>query len=353
MRTAVSKDFATWEGGDWVTYGHERIRQKVSTFMVTLHCILFVRSKKGDNVTHSNPSESAMTLDQLDSACLQQIVAHDGIDVATKTLFDALQASKKHGPAIREIDRLCDATQPPHRDASSLLVAVVPGFLYREYPASGADGRMLIDAAGQLGCVCSRIEVPSTGRLRDNGLAILAWLKKNADRPTVLASISKGGSDIVAALQHPDAGDAFRNVVGWVDVCGIIRGSPVVDVISRQRVAMLGFRLLFKLRRWEFSSVLDLRHAGGDLERGFEPPSHLRMVHVLGFPQKSDFVHNRLRSFHSQIGSLGPNDGSILLNDVVNAPGQVYPVWGADHYMRPRHRTQPLCKGLIQYVANP
>ena len=173
-------------------------------------------------------------------------------------------------------------------------VVVVPGFLYREYPASGADGRMLIAASERLGWQVRTIEVSSTGRLSDNARTILDWLRQHARQPTVLASISKGGSDIVAALQQPDAAEAFRHVLGWVDVCGIIRGSPVVDHVSRQWLRMLGFRALFALRRWCFASVLDLRHSGGLLERGFTPPKQLQIVHVVGFPQQHDFVHPRL-----------------------------------------------------------
>ncbi len=291
-------------------------------------------------------------VEPIDSDRIRELVAERGIDDATKVLFDSVCDSAKHGPAIREIDRLCDAGESGSLALGvAVQVAVVPGFLYREYPASGADGRMLIEASERLGWQVRTIEVASTGRLGENSRTILDWLKQHARQPTVLASISKGGSDIVAALQQPDAAEAFRHVVGWVDVCGIIRGSPVVDHVARQWLPMLGFRTLFALRRWCFASVLDLRHSGGVLEQGFTPPKHLRIVHVVGFPQRDDFVHPRLRSFHALLGSRGPSDGAILLLDCIEAPGVVYPLWGADHYMRPRHRTQPLCQGLLRFAA--
>ena len=31
---------------------------------------------------------------------------------------------------------------------------------------------------------------------------------------------------------------------------------------------------------------------------------------------------------------LGPNDGTALLREQMVLPGLVYPVWGADHFMR-------------------
>ena len=133
---------------------------------------------------------------------------------------------------------LCDAdvaTNPTVR------VAIVPGFLYQEYPQSGADGRILIEAARGLGMEYEVVPMASTGRLAENANRLLRYLESRRDEPLVLASISKGGSEIAAALQMDPSGQHFANVVGWADICGILRGSPVVDMVSRQRLRMLGF----------------------------------------------------------------------------------------------------------------
>ncbi|MDG2222643.1 MAG: hypothetical protein P8L85_14790, partial [Rubripirellula sp.] len=153
-----------------------------------------------------------------------------------------------------------------------------------------------------------------------------------------------------AAMQLEPSCEQFSNVIGWVNVCGVLRGSPIVDRVSRQRIRMLGIRLFFALRRWTMASVLDLRHDGGMLEAGFNPPGHMNIVHAVGFPAEEDFTLAKLRRFHHQIGELGPNDGVILLHDALRAAGVVYPVLGADHYMRPRFRVQPLCRGLLRYA---
>ncbi len=255
---------------------------------------------------------------------------------------------------IDAVDRWCAerAPQSPPRRRSEILVAIVPGFLYREYPDSGADGRMLRQAAEQLGWECQSIPVASTGRLRENAETILNWLQQHVGRPTILASISKGGSDLAAALQREGALSVFRDVIGWVNVCGIIRGSPVVDRVSKQWLTMAGFRILFALRRWSFASVMDLKSKGGVLRGLDERCGRVRPIHVLGFPLESHFVSPRLRRFHRLLADSGPNDGAIVLEDSIRSPGLVYPVWGADHYMRPRFRTQPLCAGLFRYLGS-
>jgi hypothetical protein len=297
-------------------------------------------------------------LADLDAERMRDVVRQRGVDFATALLFDRVRRCDDFAATIDAIDHFRDAPAAPQlgprgeRDAE-VLVGIVPGFLYREYPASGADGRMLMQAAGQLGWEVQRVPIASTGRLHDNARLILDWLLTRAGRPVILASVSKGGSDIAAALSHDDAAAAFRDVIGWVNVCGIIRGSPVVDHVSKQWWPMIGFRLLFALRRWCFASVMDLRHQDGPLQRPLAPVGRMQIVHVVGFPLEQHFVHPRLRAFHRLLSTAGPNDGAIMLLDTLRSPGVVYPVWGADHYMRPRYRTQPLCVGLLRYLAQP
>ena len=235
-------------------------------------------------------------------------------------------------------------------DHGDARVLIVPGFLHREFPESGADGRLIIEAARQIGLEHEVLPSPSTGRLADNAKLLLSFLKGHTGRPLVLASICKGGSEVVAAMQLDPSCENFSHVVGWVNVCGVLRGSPVVDRVSKQRLRMLGLRLFFSLRRWTMASLSDLRYEGGMLEAGFKPPRHMKIVHAVGFPTEEDFTLSKLRSFHHQIGELGPNDGIILLHDALRAAGVVYPVLGADHYMRPRFRVQPLCRGLLRYA---
>ena len=287
---------------------------------------------------------------ELTASELQTLVREVGIDQTTQILFEAIKRSESHGTAIRSIDSLCsDSTTLEPRTEPKVIV--VPGFLHREYPDSGADGRLLIEAAKQLRWEFEVVPTASTGRLVDNASLLLRFLAEHDERPLVLASISKGGSEVAAALQLDPSGAHFANVIGWVDVCGILRGSPVVDHVARQRIRMLGFRAVFALRRWTFESVMDLRYNGGTLANGFDAPDHMRIVHAIGFPQQEDFTLAKLRGFHQQIGRLGPNDGAILLHDALRSPGVVYPVQGADHYMRPRFRVQPLCRGMLRYAA--
>src|SRR6056297_2104470 len=161
------------------------------------------RSAPTDSEKTNEIEVTPLCLETLHGEEMAELVAAHGRDEMTRRLFESVQASQKHGPAIRAIDRLCKSPAPTGDTA--VQIAIVPGFLYRQYPHSGADGRMLSTAAAQLGWDTQTIQVGSTGRLAANASILLDWLARHATRPTVLASVSKGGSDIVAALQRPEA----------------------------------------------------------------------------------------------------------------------------------------------------
>ena len=62
-------------------------------------------------------------------------------------------------------------------------------------------------------------------------------------------------------------------------------------------------------------------------------PEGLLVVSVVGTPLVSH-LSGTTAARHARLAPEGPNDGSTLLRDAVVEPGLVYPVWGADHYLR-------------------
>ena len=59
-----------------------------------------------------------------------------------------------------------------------------------------------------------------------------------------------------------------------------------------------------------------------------------------------------VRRGYRRLSPLGPNDGTVLLEDVFALPGRVYPVWGADHYLRPAGRDMSqLVAGILGYLS--
>ena len=258
-----------------------------------------------------------------------------GVDFATVVLFDRVVRASRHRTFVARIDAL--RSEPPAESLGGMTFAVAPGAFYREFPHVGADGSLLREVAASFGCKTAVVPVASSAGLRNNAEVILNWLEQQSGSPIILASLSKGTADVRVALQDPRADWAFRNVVAWVSLCGMHNGTPLVDALLSQKLRTQFVKLLFWWRGLSFQMVRDLRPGPhGLFGTPFELPSHIRLVNVVGFPLRSHMTNQRSRRWRRALDVLGPNDGGVLLGDVCQLPGDLYPIWGADHYLCPR-----------------
>jgi hypothetical protein len=281
---------------------------------------------------------------------LCDLASREGIDAATTRLYESILASPVHGPFIRRVDEIGrrPATAGWSRNAT---LAVVPAASYRENPGSGADGRLFREQAEKLGCPTEIVPIASTGSVEENSAILLDWLERRRGRTTVLASLSKGGADVKVALAKPRAVDAFAGVAAWISLCGILEGTPVADwLLSRSPDAVL-LRLYFRLHRQGIAFLRDLRYgAGQPLAGALTLPAHVRMINIVGFPLREHLASGVSRRCHRRLTPLGPNDGALVLADVCRKPGVVYPIWGADHYLRPAADVKALVLAILQYL---
>jgi hypothetical protein len=193
-------------------------------------------------------------------------------------------------------------------------------------------GEVLEGPARALGMRVERIPVGSRGRLQQNARTILDWLARSRAERIVLASLSKGGADVRAALATPEAREAFARVQAWVDLSGIVCGTPMVEWFMARPLRRLLLRLGLCLKGIDPGFLAEL----GSLRH--PPPEglgHLHALHVAGFALRRHCSSPRSRRWWTRLAVEGPTDGVVRLADVVALPGIVVPIWGADHYLRP------------------
>lgn len=256
-----------------------------------------------------------------------------GLDFATAVLYDRVLREPKN----REFFNRAQTQKFPECDRS-VLVGIVPGAFHRDHKNTGANGGRVAQLVKKTGCAVEIVPVDSFGSLQRNGRMILDWLgKQQQARKLVLIGLSKGGADIKTALALPNAAKAFSNVVAWVNLSGLTEGTPLVEWLRNRFWRKLGVRLLLWLRGQKYSVVEELRHdRNGPLLFWPDLPPDLQVVHVLGFPLRRHLAHRWAPRAYERMAALGPNDGGgFLLSDVSRLPGVVFPVWGADHYLRP------------------
>jgi hypothetical protein len=287
----------------------------------------------------------------LAGAVLTELVKREGIDFATAVLYERLMRSTQLVPFLEKVQNLPPVEAAP----STVLVAIVPGAFHVEFPHTGADGRLVRDEAEQFGWDTELVPFPSLGSLAGNAQILTDWLLDRQERSIVLVSLSKGGADVKTALSRPEADCAFRHVKAWVNLSGLLNGTPLVNWIFASRFRTAWFRFLFWMRGYDFGVVPELAYGPGTPLGGeLSAPPHMRVIHVVGFPLKRHLSNRLARRCFRRVRHLGPNDGAgILLSDVCRLPGLVYPVWGADHYLRPAGTDARLvARRILHYVAH-
>jgi len=291
-------------------------------------------------------------LHNLDAQVLRHITRDHGIDFATALLYDRIVHDVKHRPFIERVRQLQNTPRPDRRVAAT--VAIIPGAFYREYPQSGADGRTILQAAANEGCHVEIIPTASTGRPADNARVICRWLESVRHDPIVLVSLSKGGADLKLALNTSGMSQSLDRVKAWINIGGILRGSPMVNWNMARPWCRVLHRSLFLFRGRDFQFALDLeRRAGGPLDIPLHLPEHLQLIHVAGFPLRRHLVTRYARRWHRRLADLGPNDSVMMLDDLLNLPGMILPIWGVDHYLHERWHVDMLVSALLRYILDP
>ena len=284
----------------------------------------------------------------LDAPGLRQLAQERGLDFATAVLYHALQQSPRHGPLIAQLEGPGESA--PVLDAE---IVIVPGAFYKEKPETGADGRIIKESAFRLGITTVTVPLHSFGAIEENAVLLANWLSQRGERPIVLVSHSKGTTEIRHLLRRADAPVLFSRVRACIDLSGLFLGTPIIDWLRRHRIHWWLVRLLFWWKGFAFSALEDIsRDACPPWPSALDAVPNLDIIHVVGFPLERHLTTPLTRRGYRRLSSLGPNDGTILLEDVFALPGRVYPVWGADHYLRPAGRDMSqLVAGILRYLA--
>ena len=252
------------------------------------------------------------------------------IDFRTALLYDRVLRRAENRAFL---DALLSGPTAPLRDA--VLVGIVPGAFYREHKNTGADGARVMSILRQVGFRAEVVPVRSFGRVEENAAIIRDWLRRQEGRRVALIALSKGAADCKTALRS--GGAEWDRVAAWINLSGLVQGTPLIAWLRRQPLRMIGVRLLLWIRKQSFAAADDLLY-GDDtpLAPWPELPPTLRLVHVIAFPLRRHLRHRWAFRAYERLAPLGPNDGGgILLKDMALLPGIVCPVWGVDHYLEP------------------
>jgi len=259
-----------------------------------------------------------------------ELNANHGTNLATAAFFEFIKAHKVHGEFIDKVDSSPVNSLQATSDAPHIVI--VPGMFAVKKPEIGGDGALLIDIAKSLGLTVSTAPTHDRASLKQNATILHDYLSTRNTDPFWLVSISRGSADVKAMLhQFPNA-QYLNHLSQWISVSGILSGTPLTKRINNERANALFLRTL--ARMGGISTELPAELGENQPHWTYNTDKNTFGV-TLVTPISLDWhVTRAVQPRYNRLKHLGPNDGIILLPELLKQRGRIYPIWGADHMLR-------------------
>tara|TARA_R110002049_G_scaffold195501_1_gene364610 strand:+ start:194 stop:1384 length:1191 start_codon:yes stop_codon:yes gene_type:complete len=276
-----------------------------------------------------------------DSQFLQQITADYSADTATAVLIHCLANIPRIKLAQQlylselEATRIGDATQANYlaANADEYLVLMVPGWGYQSNAdETGADLAKPRAIIAGLGFETHLVEVENNGSVESGAAVLVDALQRHfqSGKKIILVSASSGGPTVALALNDPAIGNNPL-LVGWLNICGVLRGSPVIDEFLPWPNSWV-LRAVAFFEGWNYNDLLSLsRYHSTSRYQNFAPPRQITIVNYIGIPFSGQ-VSDMGSLFYGILKAQGPNDGLTLVTDAL-APGFTIMAVGIDHFV--------------------
>jgi hypothetical protein len=229
-------------------------------------------------------------------------------------------------------------------------VLVVPTYLYKRLFAAGADMAVPRAALQKAGLTCHFVETDDDGPVESNADLVAAAIRARAQsgRRLIILSASKSGPEVALALTKLGSAET-RHIAAWINAVGALQGTPLADDRLFPELEYIVGKL-DPLGMESMTTALSRRRFDS-----FRIPEHVLVVNYFGIPV-SGSVSFWMRRSYSPMRKYGPNDGNVLLPDMVFPGGVTLFELGGDHFMRNRPLdigTVALAITVISWLENP
>lgn len=283
-----------------------------------------------------------------DSAYLRELSREQDTDFATAVFYQALRASDAQGDFIRAVE--AQAVAPREAPEVGVKLFIIPAMFYQEHPEVGGDGAHIAEVARACGIDAQVIPTQSKHGIAANVPLIRDTLAAETSARIWLMSLSKGSAELRYVFAHHADAIPMARIEAWFNVGGLPNGCHLVDLMLASAMRRLRTRALCSVMGVDFPSFEEFGTQNPEWRRPLSLPDTLRVVNVVGAPL-AGHVQKALQARYSRLKHLGPNDGMVVLAEALWLPGAVYPVWGADHFLRGAP-ISPLLYRLFGYLLD-
>jgi len=209
------------------------------------------------------------------------------------------------------------------------FIVFVPGFRYLHVDNGGnfLDQRLLFDVAG---ISYEMIMIEETGLVEDNANIIVNRMKEltAVHKQIIIISVSKGGLETAIALDRLSNSQHLSSIKAWINVGGILKGTPVADRWARPFMRFwLASGLFWKRIKVDLKGLLtDLSYEQGKERYSYiKIPPSIKTINLVAVPLRQQAKRSVFTS---------PNDGFSYLADTITEGGIAVFEMGVDHFFQ-------------------
>ncbi|MGJ4746216.1 hypothetical protein ACQV5M_07645 [Leptospira sp. SA-E8] len=211
-------------------------------------------------------------------------------------------------------------------------ILLVPGFDYVDNGhITGADfakPKVLLKNAG---FNVRLVEIDPIGSVEENALFISETIRKSKNKKLLIGGASSAGPAIHLALGNYLKPNETKHVKAWLNLGGILQGSPLLDIFSKGFKGSL-FNFVVWIKKWRMRSFDSMRSEISQIRfKENNIPKHILIVNYIGMSLSgniSKFASDKYR----MMKDLGPNDGLALLPDLLAPNSLTILAEKSDHF---------------------
>lgn len=269
---------------------------------------------------------------------LKRIADRFSNDFAALFLADRLWRDLKNRQLQRAFQRYVSLPEAqlfaPISAAEEITVLLVPGWDYVENGhITGSNFAAPRRLFSRMRIANELVAVPPTGSVMQSAEVIAEVIRRHAaaGRKVIVVGASAAGPAIHYTLGSLLDHRQVSSVLAWVNIGGILQGSPMIDYFQHwPQKALLNVALVFL--GWDNDEIMTLSaEQSRQRSRSLHLPDDLLVVNYIGLSLTGSL--SRRTSFNYPILSReGPNDGLTPLADII-APGSLTLIApDSDHY---------------------
>jgi hypothetical protein len=209
--------------------------------------------------------------------------------------------------------------------AANYEVLFVPTYLYKRIVFTGSDMAVPREALEKVGFPCYFVETQDDGTIEANADIIVAAIRARAQsgRRMIIVSASKSSAEVALALTRMKPAETLH-VAAWLNAVGALQGTPLIDDDVLPEIEWI-------VGKVDPAGVESLSAARSRQRfKSFHIPEHVLVVNYFGIPTIGSISFMARRGFFP-LRKHGPNDGLILLPDMIFPGGVTLTQLGRDH----------------------